>query len=601
MKKIVYIYACVVVGLLTSCSDYLSTPPQSSFSDEIVYSNEKLAENMVFHIYSFFAETNSHRGRFQPYYGMNTDIEIYNGTDLTDEASLCTYSTSPSNAQMSGTKDPNTWTCFYNAIESANVSIRGIQEYGDPTTNNLMGYLYAEALVLRATFYYDLLRGWGDVPARFEPLTDETIYMEKSDRDVIFKQLLADLEEAQDYLPWPNASERTRTTGRVNKAYAKALRARLCLMAAGYAQRPESLTAAQGSQLRVSNDPELQKSVLYPIAKKELEDIVNSNTCKLESDFMSVFVKNCQDIVDAGGESLFAIPYATGRGRVMQHFAVYHYDRSKYLDTTNKGGQNVPTPTLYYDYDTDDLRRDVTCVPYKWQGGVQVVRTSNTNNQEGWNWGKYRYEWTAGVRLVTGDDGLNQMYMRYADVLLMLAEVVNELGDADGAKRYLKLVRERAFPAEAQAVKVDAYLDALTGKDQVFRAIAEERKFELAGEMLRKQDLIRWNMLGEKVTETKQKMTDLKNYQGAYTDVPQTVYFRYLSDGETLEFYGFDRGENTQPAGDDWESVNWHHTAISDLRISRYYLNDPDSRQFWPIFQSDLDSQLGYLVNNYGY
>jgi len=371
MKKIVYISVCLVVGLLTTaCSDYLSESPQSAFSDEVVYSNEKLTENMIFHIYSGFAETNSHRGRFQPFYGMNTDIEIYNDTDLSDPAALCTYSTSTSNAQMSGTSDPNTWTCFYNAIESANVSIRGIQQYGHPTTGNLMGYFYAEALVLRATFYYDLLRAWGDMPARFEPLTDETIYLEKSDRDVIFKQLLADLEEAQDYLPWPNGSERTRTTGRINKAYAKALRARLCLMAAGYAQRPDDLSAAQGSQLRTSNDPELQKSVLYPITKKELEDIINSNSCKLEGTFEDVFIKNCQDDLEAGGESLFAIPFAEGRGRVMQHFAVYHYDRSKYLDTTNKGGQNVPTPTLYYDYDEDDLRRDVTCVPYKWQGGA---------------------------------------------------------------------------------------------------------------------------------------------------------------------------------------------------------------------------------------
>ncbi|MCD8080140.1 MAG: RagB/SusD family nutrient uptake outer membrane protein [Bacteroides sp.] len=602
MKKIVYISVCLVVGLLTTaCSDYLSESPQSSFSDEVVYSNEKLTENMIFHIYSGFAETNSHRGRFQPFYGMNTDIEIYNDTDLSDPAALCTYSTSTSNAQMSGTSDPNTWTCFYNAIESANVSIRGIQQYGHPTTGNLMGYFYAEALVLRATFYYDLLRAWGDVPARFEPLTDETIYLGKSDRDVIFKQLLADLEEAQDYLPWPNGSERTRTTGRINKAYAKALRARLCLMAAGYAQRPDDLSAAQGSQLRTSNDPELQKSVLYPIAKKELEDIINSNSCKLEGTFEEVFIKNCQDKLEAGGESLFAIPFAEGRGRVMQHFAVYHYDRSKYLDTTNKGGQNVPTPTLYYDYDEDDLRRDVTCVPYKWQGGVQLVRTSNTTKQEGWNWGKYRYEWTAGVRLVTGEDGLNQMYIRYADVLLMLAEVINELGDSEGAKTYLKQVRRRAFPAEVQAAKVDAYLESLTGKEQVFQAIVEERKFELAGEMLRKQDLIRWNMLGEKMAETKQKMTDLRSYQGVYRDVPQVVYYRYLEDEETLEFYGFNRGENGQPSGEGWESVNWQEAVIPELRITRYYLNDPDSRQFWPIFQSDLDNQLGYLVNNYGY
>ncbi len=162
-------------------------------------------------------------------------------------------------------------------------------------------------------------------------------------------------------------------------------------------------------------------------------------------------------------------------------------------------------------------------------------------------------------------------------------------------------MRRRAFPAEVQAAKVDAYLESLTGKEQVFQAIVEERKFELAGEMLRKQDLIRWNMLGEKMAETKQKMTDLRNYQGAYRDVPQAVYYRYLEDEETLEFYGFNRGGDGQPSGEGWESVNWQEAVIPELRITRYYLNDPDSRQFWPIFQSDLDNQLGYLVNNYGY
>ena len=74
-----------------------------------------------------------------------------------------------------------------------------------------MGYFYGEALVLRATFYYDLLRGWGDVPARFAPVTSATIYMEKSDRDIIYKQIINDLEKATDYLPWPNESERTTT------------------------------------------------------------------------------------------------------------------------------------------------------------------------------------------------------------------------------------------------------------------------------------------------------------------------------------------------------------------------------------------------------
>lgn len=601
MKKILSIFICAAAALFSSCSDFLSAPSKSSFSEEIVFTNEKLTENMIFDIYSFFAQTNSHRGRFQPYYGMNTDCEMFNSTELTDQASLCTYSASPANSQMSGTKDPNTWTCFYNAIEAANVCLKGIKEYGSPSPDNLMGYLYGEALTLRATFYYDLLRGWGDVPARFEPVTDATIYLKKSDRDVIYKRIISDLEEAEAYLPWPNDSERTSTAERINKAYAKALRARLCLMASGYSQRPLSEDDHKGSELRLSSDPDLQKTVLFPVAKKELEDIINSGKCTLEKSFVQIFKNNCRDYIAAGGESLFEIPFAAGRGRMMQHFAVYHYDKSQYISTTKKGGQNVPTPTLYYDFDENDARRDVTCVPYKWEKGAQVIRTSAVDQKEGWNFGKYRYEWTAEVRLVTGDDGLNQMYMRYSDVYLMLAEVLNELGDRDGAKKHIRPIRERAFPESSWATKVDAYLNALSTREQVFHAIVDERKFEFAGEMLRKQDLIRWNLLGEKVKATKEKMTALRAYEGEYAALPRMLYYRLKADKETLEFYGFNRGENTVPEGEDWASIDWQKAVISDLRLQYFYLSDPDKRQYWPIFQSDLDTQLGYLVNDYDY
>lgn len=600
MKKIYIIVCLLITGMISSCSDFLSAPSQSSFSEENVFQNEKLTENMIFNIYSFFAQTNSHRGRFQPYYGMNTDAEMINATDLTDITSLCNYSMVPANSQMSGTKDPNTWTCFYNAIEAANVCLAGIEKYGNPTHENLMGYFYGEALTLRATFYYDLLRGWGDVPARFVPVTSETIYMEKSDRDVIYKQIIDDLGKASDYLPWPRDNERTATVERVNKAYAKALRARLCLMAAGYSQRPLSENNHKDSEIRLSNAPELQKSVLYPIAKQELEDIVKSGKCGLTSSFEKFFVDLCKDKIDAGGESLFELPYADGRGRWMQTFAVYHYNADKYQSSSKKGGQNVPTPTLFYDFDSRDLRRDVTCIPYKWQDGKQVLKTSEPTQKEGWNFGKYRYEWMS--RVVNGDDGINQSYVRYSDVLLMLAEVLNELDDLRGAKGYLETVRKRAFKEADWPEKVDNYIVRLTTKEEFFNAIVDERKFEFAGEMLRKEDLIRWNLLGEKVKATKDNMDDLRNYRNKYAVLPRTLYYRQAPNGESLEIYGLNAGEDTTPQGSGWQqSVNWQKAVVTDARVERFYINDPDKRQFWPIFQSDLDTQMGSLVNDYDY
>ena len=234
MKKIyTYTLSFLISSMtLTSCNDYLNTESKSTYSDDIVFANETLAEDAVINIYSFFAQTNSHRARYMPYYGMNTDEEYYNDlkSPTSDEkTSLCSYSAFVANGWMGSGSSYNAYTCFFNGIEAANCCIEGIRKYGSPSTKNTMGYLLGEALTLRAQYYYDLIRGWGDVPARFEPVSENTVYMAKSDRDVIYKQIISDLTEAATYLPWPGASTRTSTTERVNKAYALGLKARLIL------------------------------------------------------------------------------------------------------------------------------------------------------------------------------------------------------------------------------------------------------------------------------------------------------------------------------------------------------------------------------------
>lgn len=228
-----------------------------------------------------------------------------------------------------------------------------------------------------------------------------------------------------------------------------------------------------------------------------------------------------------------------------------------------------------------------------------MLITSEPTQKAGWNFGKYRYEWMQ--RVVSGDDGINQPYVRYSDVLLMLAEVLNELDDLEGAKKYLEMVRKRAFKEEDWSEKVEDYIARLLTKEQFFNAIVDERKFEFAGEMLRKGDLIRWNLLGKNVKETKRKMDDLRNYRNDYTNLPRKVYYRQMSDGESIEVYGFNVGEDNIPQGDGWQSVDWQKAAITDARVERFYVNEPDKRQFWPIFQSDLDTQMGSLINDYGY
>ena len=67
----------------------------------------------------------------------------------------------------------------------------------------MLRYL-GEALTMRAMVYYDIVKNYGDVPMRFEPTQPDgsNMYATKTDRDIILDQLLDDLDEAANYLPW---------------------------------------------------------------------------------------------------------------------------------------------------------------------------------------------------------------------------------------------------------------------------------------------------------------------------------------------------------------------------------------------------------------
>jgi starch-binding outer membrane protein, SusD/RagB family len=136
----------------------------------------------------------------------------------------------------------------------------------------------------------------------------------------------------------------------------------------------------------------------------------------------------------------------------------------------------------------------------------------------------------------------------------------------------------------------------------MFDAIVKEQGFEFCGEMERKQALIRWNLLGTKIEEAKTKMENLSNQTGEYSDVPGTIYYRYASDGITLQFYGLNRGENADMSGSyTYNAPYVSPTKLDAAKIATLYNNDPDLYQFWPIWQVFIDASNGMLKNDYGY
>ncbi|MGJ1364726.1 RagB/SusD family nutrient uptake outer membrane protein [Sphingobacterium spiritivorum] len=586
MKKTFYkiAFAAVLGTSLVSCNKLLDAPVQSAMDESVIFSSPVLAEGAVAGILQSFGETNSYRGRYLVYYGINTDNEVGNSLkNTTDEKSLlANYQTNANNTQMN--TDNNAWAKFYEAIERANLAIRGLRTYGNIENNAQLAQILGEVLVLRAVVYNDLVKGWGDVPARFEPLTSANTYVPRSDRDIIYKQILADLKEAENYLPWPNGNTKTQSVEKVNKAFAKGLRARIALAAGGYAQHADGV--------RLSRDPDLERTKMYQIAKEECLDVINSGTLRLLG-FEEVFRTLCQETNLAGKESMWEIPFSEGRGRVLFDLGVKHTTTDKYT-MQNKGGTNGPNPIMWYEYDKDDVRRAVSVVPYEWTNGKQVPTNLNK-----WYFGKYRYEWMKRVVTSTNDDGLNWMYMRYSDVVLMAAEAVNELDGPQAAATYLKMIRDRAFPTHPE--KVTAYMSAVTvSKEAFFNAIVDERSLEFTGEMLRKGDLIRWNLLSAKLNEAKQKLQLLENRQGRYAGYPKNIYYKTLADGESVGIYGLESGDTDAIGATYGTSKTWKLAADNDQVAywDAMFLRDPNLQQFWPIWQFFIEASNGQLTNS---
>lgn len=591
------IFSMALVAGMTSCD--LEAPTQSTLDGSSVYSVYSLAEAEVMSIHVSFGETNSYRGRFLPYYGLNTDVEVPSGSAPSfaskndDKQNLVNYDTSESNGQMN--TDNNAYGKFYEGIERANLAIEGLRQYGDVANNKNMAQLLGEALTLRAVIYADLTKAWGDVPARFTPNSNDNIYMPRCNRDSIYKVLLADLKEAEDYCYWPNQNSVTKTTERVSKSFVKALRARIALYAGGYGLR--------GDGYRLSKDPELAPEKMYQIAKEECEDIINAGYNKLGS-FKENFTKLCQDNVTAGGESIWEIPFSDGRGRVLYTWGVKHAKADQYTKQP-QGGVNGPAPYLYYDYDADDARRDITCVPYQWSEEL----INGKSHQElrkisQWCFGKLRYEWMKRIVTSTNDDGVNFQYMRLADVYLMAAEAENQLGNTSTAWNYMEPVLARVLPAaKVKALKAKY----CASKDAFQQGIIEQRGFEFAGEQLRKADLVRWGIIDNKMAEAKQKLTDLANRQGAYEGLPDKIYYTLDTDGETLKLYGLNKGEDNadkikelKAAG--WENKSWFVSnganIITEDYINGLYVEQPSTHCLWPIWKTFIDKSNGYLNND---
>lgn len=644
MKHIAFksFLAIACAAALTGCDDmpFLQVDTESGMDESVIFSKVETTEGQIGSIYHTMGETNSYRNNLTNNMGVNTDIELQSGSTDSDaptaqnRRTLAVYmQTANLQDNWSADRGRDPFSQLYSAIERCNCAIAGIKQYGDPQPGSQMGALYAEALTLRAFFYFDLIKYWGDVPARFEPIQANDVWVPKSDRAVIYDQIIADLEIADEYGAWPGQWSYT-TVERANRVFSKALRARIAMSAAGKAlvrvnrdfENPYTVGGDPGEINWVFPD-EAKRTELWRIVKTECEELLNSGYCNFpteQSSFKQFWVDIMNDVISTGRESIFEIGFRTGRGRVAHTFGAYHDAADKYVE--KKISPNfVASPIYYYRFQQGDVRRDVTLLPTKY-----VVSDSDlpTGSKEGFQtissidkfyFGKFRAEYrdvAANGKLTNSenDEGINFPVMRAADVVLMAAEANCMLGEGDLGYSYLQQVRRRAFGGDGAMDKIPYNTGSQAG---MLSAIKDERMFEFAEELIRKQDLIRWGELKEAMDRAKEETAELRECIGDFNVLlnsdgePRRVYYRLNSDNETLEVHNVDPYE--QPAfspstTDGYIETRWTDATsdgeltISDEWISKaYYQGDPDKRQLLPIVNLLISSSQYVLVNDYGY
>ena len=562
MKKASFYIFVTIAVTLASCEDYLEVDSLSVSDLDYIFTNREQARNFINSIYQ---PSTSEANRIPFYFNMNTDIEfgmVHSAYD-NGRRDLWAYDIKETNKAME-----SPWTSAYLAIDRANAAIEGIlgsQLYAekDPDIMHMLG----EAYTMRAYWYLEVVRNWGDVPySRIRTQAGSDFYLPKTDRDTILSSLINDLISIEPEMKW--AIELPFGIELAGREFAQAMIARLSLERGGYSLRPIGYNG-QAEIRMVRNDDYLE---YYRIANTYCKKLIESGTHALNQDFKTVFRNQCNHTVVSYDDMIFEIAYSPKEGQVGYLVGVTVNNAYQTLaHEYGKGGGVISlTPSYVYSFDTLDLRLPVTCYFHYWDEYFFEVPTAvmgNTGIQIG-KWSKVFSNYTFGYAATQGD-GINWPVMRYADVLLMFAETENELnnGPTEAAKDALRTVRRRAFAPEHRETKVEDYINSVSGsREEFFEALVNERAWEFGGEMIRKRDLVRWNKLGEKIAHTQNTLIqmgiDVNEGSGTYMNLPDRIYYKIDSTTKTIDIVGKYSRLTNAPAG--YTPKDWLKALVVD-------------------------------------
>lgn len=493
----------IIIGLtalaLVSCNDFLDVESPSAYSEKFVFSQRTEINRALNGVYASILVNNLYGNAYQRTFIYNSDVEMTMFTS--NVATRNSYARFDSDKE--GSEINSYWQASYNAIEYANRFIHGLEnsELYDEEDSEIMQWL-GEAKCLRAMVYHDLVVLFGDIPFTFESAAQlgDGFVIPVTDREEIQRKLIEDLEGIAPKM----SSSATTTVERASREFAWSLISRIALTAGGYSLHPDKNNPNSYGTMRRPNDYQQY----YRIVKEYTNRVIESNSHSLGSSYREVFMDQSNFKVVNGRDPIFEIPFAQeasgNTGYIQGPSSTANVGKTLGKNTWGASSGNGRLNAFYrYSFDENDKRRDY--INGLWYYGNSsgnatqdscLIRADYTvhNNK----WSKLWANSGQFSNTSAGATGINFPYMRYADVLLMNAEAINELdGPNTAAQESLQKVRARAFDDGAA---VAAYVaEAASSKEAFLKAVLDERKWEFAGENIRWRDLVRNNLYSQEV------------------------------------------------------------------------------------------------------
>ena len=477
-------------------------------------------------------------------------------------------------------------------------------------------------------FYLDLIRTWGDVVFVTEPTesTDDFFSRGTTNRDKILEFLIDDLIAAEPMMKY--AADLDYGVERASREFCQALIGQLALYRGGWALRADKDNPTNVGYMERGDNFEHY----YQIAVTYLGKVIKEGKHDLKQSFENLWMNECNWKTANDDDVIFAVPMLKS---ISSRFA---YNIGVTIAEGNHeygSARNYVTfcGTYIFSFDKDDLRRDMTCAPYKYDKDLNQEYDMGIAGMGAAKWSKLYMQSPLGTSSGT-NTGVNNVRMRFADVLLMYAEAVNELyGPREDAQEALKRVRRRAFASSLHAEKVDTYVASLTNEQDFFQAIMNERKWEFGGEGIRKYDLARWNKYGEVIYNLYNEMINWGLVANGTAvpgieKVPERIYYKSVPDPEhagrtVLDIVGIDEygPEVGRPAGYEmkeyaitWRTLNQEtqqYEPASEIYWSfRGFINKNNEqmvkptdplRYLCPYPSKVITDHRGLIQNYYGY